>query len=596
MQIDIPNQNSPIIRQLNIGEKFGEIWASWNLDLFSNLGKIRISPRTKAINTTTDIATLVTPVAFIRTDARGSDEWWALCDQGLVRTNAVSNPISASWIADNTSSSPTTNLSRLYSDMVEFNGALIVTLNNGNIARLASGTWNTGWWVTTLGQSALTTSIPVPLCVGFDSKLYIGNANVVYSVDISNNVATAMTFKSSYQVTWIKSSKSAIWVGCKHKYSGLAKVFVFYGKSTNFDDDYEIENSDNVYSCVIKNDIPYVISSSGIVSRFNGGGFLEVARFPIANEKYFGLVTPTKPPVDKNGMAIINNRINILIAPYANTNIQLLHNQPAGIWELDEDNRTLYHKYSLSNTLTAGTKDFGSPMIAEAGALVRTSKLYGEFLAGYQVVTDVTPTNISAISYLDIFNSSGTKTDNVLKTGFIITSKIYSSNIEEAWQKFYTKFEKLFNSTDKIILKYRSDDKEYSNNQGYKVCTWASDTTFTSSSSQAWSDVSVGDELEIIAGCGAGLSVKITNLSLNAGTYTITIDTAVTSASGNFGARVGNWTQVGSITNQNIKHYDFSISGINSTWIQFKIILFGKGNSPQIEELSVISNSSVKKE
>lgn len=584
MNLIFPIKN--VWKQINRGELFGSIWASWNLDLISNFGKIKVSPRTIKITSSSDVATVIRPTAFIRTKARAVDEWWALCDQKMIRTNGVVDPTTA-WIADATANSPTSNLSSLYSDMVEFNGDLYVSLFT-DISQLSAGTWTASWWVATKSQSALTGStIPHPLSVSFNNLLCIGDGKKMHTVDTSGNVKIgAVTLPSYYQIRWIRTTNSAVWIGAKHLFGGQGKVFRWDGSSLNFNQDYKIGGAIDTYSCVIKDEIPWIMTSNGELMYYRGGIFVRADNLPVLFNKFRSWITNTAyDPLNKNGMTLVDNRINMLIDAGVGGGA-LLENSLSGIWEYTPETG-LSHKYSIDN-LYGAASNFGSPQIQFAGALVATQRSYGSFLFGAEVAQDAVPTLIDYIGGLDT-------TDTTLKVGYFITPKIFGRGIEESWQRIYGQFAQFLNATDQLIIKYRVDKKVYSGVNGLttvgKTGTWSSSTTFTVNNSQTFSDVSIGDEIEIIQGPGAGMSAVITNITGPvASVWTVTIDQTITNASEAFFFKVNNWVTMNAFANQVERWHIFQIIK-NSSFVQFKVIMFAKGDSPELEKLLLKSET-----
>jgi hypothetical protein len=597
MKILIPKK--VIAEQINMGELFGDFWASWNLDLSSNAGKIRVSPTVLPLATSTSLATMVKPVAFVRnlSNTLGVDTYFAVCNQAIVKT-PVAN---IAWVVDtgNTGTSPTTTLSSLYSDGVSFNGSLIVSKLT-DVDKLTSGTWTTSWWVGTIGGSALTTGIAHPLCVSFNNLLLIGNGSNIASVDISNNFNnTRIILPTEYEIIWIKSSSSAVWIGARNKFGGEGKVFYWDGYSENFNGDYKI-GSAITYSGVIKDGVCYTINGNGILLRFNGGGFTEVARLPIANDKFnvFDEQLTTYPiNITRNGMAVIDNNIHILINASIRSDASvsyLIENMLSGIWEYSLETG-LHHKYSMSNTSTDYI-DFGSPHIIYAGALLATNDRR-KFLAGSQVYNaDMSGTETSLISSINY--------DLKKKLGYFITPQIQTQEVEEMWQKVWILYSRLKQSGDFIQLKYRTSVLNIP--VAYQIsaatqptATWTSTTTFTTT--DTWfSGVSIGDELQVLSGEGAGLSANITDISEVTGTYTVTIDYNLTGASGTFSYKITNWKKIDTATDLVSQNKEFGV-GKNSNWIQFKIVMYGIGsvcscqsNSPEVERLLIKSEPQLK--
>jgi hypothetical protein len=179
--------------------------------------------------------------------------------------------------------------------------------------------------------------------------------------------------------------------------------------------------------------------------------------------------------------------------------------------------------------------------------------------------------------------------------GYFITPRIQSENVKDVFQKLYLKFKPLVNDDDKIIVKYRTTKpslklrKRYLNSVG---ATWVDSTSFTTT---LFSEASVGNEIEIIYGKGAGYLAHITNISENAGTYTVTIDETVQniSAGETFAYVVDNWTKLKVLDASSVDNLDgfaeINLDEKKTKWMQFKIEL--RGIDVTIEELQVITDT-----
>jgi len=577
--IRIPSLEDKKLIQLNKGEFSGNIWASYNINLLDNPGKLQLSPQTEILTDSDDDAQLTYPVGFVNTKADGgSEKWWALCHQALFKTAGSGV---GSFAQDAIDGTPTTALHRLYSDLVAYNDDMMVSLRT-DIAKLdISGGWDSTWWTVTLGEETLTNNVDHPLRI-FQNKLLIGDANMVHTVDSSDNVSNSrLTFTKDYQVVWIRESGDNVWIGCKNIRSGNAKVFLWDGFSENFNAGYDIIGKE-CYAGVIKDGIPYTVNKAGELLVFDGSGFSPIGIFPVFSErnKELGVV----PAVQRNGMVVSDSEILILLnAQYTDNLTNLIENQLSGVWAFSKENG-LYHKYSLTKDNGAGILDYGSPGIDSVGALKVINKSKGKLLIGAILYENkLAETLFHAIEIINV-------DDDIANIGYFITPQIPNSGIKEAWQKIYLKFKKLANATDKIIIKKRTEKKSMGDLDEPVECVWTDTDTFTST--EDWSEVSAGDEIEIISGKGSGLSANITSITEDGGTYTIVINETIAGASGTISVRASNWTVVGTIDDQNLTFQDFLLD-TRSIWIQFKIVLFGTGSSPEIEEIQIRSESYI---
>ena len=184
----------------------------------------------------------------------------------------------------------------------------------------------------------------------------------------------------------------------------------------------------------------------------------------------------------------------------------------------------------------------------------------------------------------------GSISTEVESRGYFITPKIVSPNITDKFNLVTLKFSPMQSELDKIIIKYRTVDdmKETMDLSGW-TGTWTSTTTFTSTETNL-ADTVIGDEVEIVKGAGGGLIAHITDISSNAGTYTITIDEAFSNyISGDkckFVTR--NWKKWKTIAHgDNNAEKGFISENIGATgkFIQLKIEL--RGIKTRVEELQI---------
>jgi len=588
MKITIPNQQTSTWVQPNKGELLGSLWASWNLDLLSNPGKIRISPKTiptlipldSGVGAITD-----TPFAFVQSVAEGSKKWYALCGREIYSL------ITGTWTLMSTGAT-----GNVYSsDICDFNNGLVFSL--GASVSYLKNTWTHTWNSITLLSGAGYGGLSHPVCNGFNNLLLIGNGNNIVSVDVSDNVnATAVILPTTYWVEWIKSSSTEYWIGTKNALGGEAKVFFWDGYSENYNYAYNIP-SQFCFSGVIGRDgVPYVTNAYGQLLRFNGSAFVEVGKLPVANFKQYQLAGATPissdgfAPIHRNGMAVVEDEILILVNSGLNsTNSKLLENQLSGIWCYSEDNG-LYHRFSITKNDGAHAYDYGSPEINIAGALFPLPKNDGSFYAGASVYSNLSGTGaINTLSTLDT-------TDTTAKMGYFITTQFYTQEVQENWQKVALLLKPLLSASDYITIKYRAMGldplgrtmKKYDDLAAQAVITgtWDSTASFTVTSTTG---LNIGDEIEILSGIGSGLSTSITNI---VGT-TITIESAFAAATGTFTFRNEGWTKIDTIQDLVTMNKKFPIA-LNTTWVQFKVIMCGSGNSPEIDKLISISDVQLK--
>lgn len=572
MIVKLPGENNKWV-QYNSGEISGNLWATYNIDLTSNPGRVRVSAPTTIVCSGLDSTAIVHPVAFVKTSADTSYPWRAIGGDYVLRQPSAGG----AFVIDNTANVPTTDYR--YSDLCEWEstaGTLsLFCTTSTSIAKLTAGTWTTDWYMGTLSASTLQSSTAHPLCVGFNNLLLVGDGQYISTINNAGTVdETRLTFEKEYEVVWIKSSNSAYYIGCRNTQGRQGKVFVWDGYSENFNSDYKIGSSD-CFAGIIKDDVCYCVNGAGQLLAFNGGGFSEVARFPIKDHDSLKWTDPDAVnfQIHRNGMTLINNNIHILVNAYLNDNY-MLPNFLSGVWEYTKDTG-LYHKYSLTKDTGSGIIDYGSPILYSVGALAPIDVNSGNFFAGAYIGK---AGDGNLLGVIDKVSTSASAS----KVGYFITPKIQASEINENWQKLVILIKKLLNATDKIYVKYRVDNKYFGTAELVRsTITWVNATNFTCSVSDFQTYAAVGDEVEIMQGEGSGLSTNITAID---GTM-FTIDESVTGASGEAYARVCNWKKMGTdIATQDIRMFELPIND-PSSWIQFKVVCFFANKEKEQNEI-----------
>lgn len=187
---------------------------------------------------------------------------------------------------------------------------------------------------------------------------------------------------------------------------------------------------------------------------------------------------------------------------------------------------------------------------------------------------------------------------NIPNRGYLITIKLNSSNNEDLYNEIVIKHKPL-RDDEKIIIKYRTVEKvglPFGSLDKYRsiVGTWTDTDTFTTTLDM--SNASVGDEVEIVAGKGAGILAHISSLTENAGTWTVNLDeTFPTATNGEtMYFYVNNFQKLGEINKESTEGIDYLPISLdkNSKFLQLKVEL--RGVDVTIEELK-IKNTEYKK-
>lgn len=571
------------------------------MDFASNRGKARLSERLYRVYDDGDDADLEVAVKFMRATIENvvAEKWWALVQGGASATNdglifktTGTDPL-VGWTQDALPNSPTDCVD----DMEILGGIdserdLFIVAKDNDLAILDSvGTlWNNTWWSSDLSQSTLKTANPHPLH-RFLNLLLVADGNVLHTIEhiglgetASENIVAAkrIVLPREYQIIWIEDDGFRAYLGTRHKKSGEALVFPWNGTDTTYDSPLSVKDSISLAGRADSEGVMHTINGKGQLLGYNGQDFVEVAAFPIAENKLLRWAPDQArgQKVHPNGMSLIDGRINIL-ADGRDKDGNRIENMPSGVWEYDKE-IGLYHKNSLGQYDGATNNEWGASQVIAVGALVETTEEKGKILAGAEVYVDNAVTKLELIAALK---------SEANQRGYFVTPQIHSTGIRAFWKRLNLAFKKFENTTDRIIVKYRTEkNKNFGATTGVAnsfAITWTDTDTFTSTGA-VLAYAAVGDEIEITMGKGAGACAHISSIS---GTYTVNLDEAIPNVSGTALARVQNWTKLGEISDNSLQKTLFKIAK-RSKWIQLKIEMRGGQVSPELEELLLELNTS----
>ncbi|HAS92263.1 MAG TPA: hypothetical protein DCS12_08540 [Clostridiales bacterium] len=229
--------------------------------------------------------------------------------------------------------------------------------------------------------------------------------------------------------------------------------------------------------------------------------------------------------------------------------------------------------------------DYGHSFIKRGGAVLIVNNRYSPY--SYQADNLLYTADLE----LPAKAVANVTTAQLPNRGYFITPKLNSSNIEDIYNNICVKHRPL-GDNEKIIIKYRTTERRglpfgSKDKQASVVGTWTDTNTFTTTLDMSLAEV--GDEIEIIAGKGAGCLFHIESLTENSGTWTVnldeTFDYAVNAETMYF--YVNNFKKLAEITDTNtagVEYFDINL-GENSKFLQLKIEL--RGLDVTIEEIQV---------
>lgn len=557
----------------------GNLWSTFNIDLQSNIGVLRISPRLKLNYSSVDANQFGIPVAIKFFDGK----IFALCDTYIFKNSGT--PDNTSWVADGSDStgSQDGNFEADASDMETFNDTLCATTKTGLYSKAYTGTGAGAW----TSRDSLTTGQNHVVCYfkKFDRLYYTNGVDNVLSIgtdwataDPGADYAISLTTQPpQYQINCLRSNSNYVWIGSVNAYNngGPGKISQWDGISAQVTAEYNLNNAQGCMAIAIdpRSDTPFVMDSNGVLSSFNGSGFTEVGRlpFPFSRLPYNIADTDNEKFIHPNGMyftkngtlrCLINNRTT-------SSSINVAENMPSGVWEWSEKTGFVHVSSASYNPPASSViTDYGQNRVSRVGALVpmnvpNTSNVDGTYMAGLQIYTNASDT-LTGIFY---DNSK----DDVRKKGYFVTDWIESREIADSWDSWKVSFRKFLNANDNIVFKYRVEEED----PVVGTITWVDTTHFTVADSVCvvsnyWTS-GTGGEVEILRGTGSGSCVHITNAVLAGGTWTVTVDEAVTGVTtGTATARFQKWIKL--FPAENLNSY--------STWAQYEI---GTDSTPRIQ-------------
>ena len=518
---------------------------------------------------------------FLRNDASGTNQWWAICANKLLRNISTDNPQGTAWEVDPISVSPTDARD------AQIHGGRMAVTRETDISLLTAGTWNPTWWSSTLAQPALTSQTYHPI-ERLNRLTAIGDGYLLHTIDENDVVANSfLTFATNYYIRNIYAASDRFWLGLGNKFGGKGKIVEWDGYSNNPTAIYEIDGTP-ITGFVYKNS-PFFIDEFGDILSLQGSYFGKYGiSFPIYEEQKRTFDARNVPAsIFNHGCAVFGDEVLINVCS------DYIYSQrtPSGVWRLNMETKNIYHGYGFSKNrydAASTVKDYGEMYTRSSGAIAITN-----FPASQILVGGIFQNNSCGISCI---------IGGIYNRGYIITSLIPSNEIDDTWETVWLKFRKFINygtETKTIVLKYRTEDSAKTidaYNLNPKMCqiTWDSAVRFHGS---VPTGVVVGDEVEIITGDNSGCSAHILSLSGvpdDSTVITVDLDESMPQyPSGYSLARFDNWSKIGTITDTTKFFTKIAIpkAGTLGTapFIQLKIELRGIRN--ELHEIKVISKT-----
>lgn len=586
----IPSKETKKFSQPNYGDTQGNLWGTFNVDLTKNTGRVRTT-RTEIITDSSDDSDIKLPTAFEFFGVVSASDPVFVAYAGKIFIGGTDTLVP--FVQDTLTNSPIDTSNQ--GDLKLFNKKLYATQST-KLKRLNSG--DTAW----VDIATLTSGVH-QLCQYSRRLYFVDLDNVVKSIDTAETVVTSGDYTldlSSYggHISWIIPGSNRIWIGLTKNNGTRGLIFEWDGVSENAPNKwYEIEAQGSA-GCALINDAPYVIDIEGRLLAFNGGSFQEVARLPIIqydalNQAYAS--TQSTKICHFNGIKYINDAILINIDS-ANTGSFSFENFPSGIYEYTKENG-LTHKFSHTNTkFGETTKDYGQIRSYGAGAIfdstarsTNTISYYSSVIFGSSVSDGTVGGSINTISTDMIIETINDEPH--FRQGHIVTPFLESTKIKDVWNKVFIKYRKFLDNGATIMVKYRTRKDVPITIQNI---TWSSQTTLTGSGS-GFSDITVGMELEVLNGNGAGdVAHVLSSVDDGAGNFTITLDKPIVgvSASNISDVRFQTWNKLPVITADNNQYKELSIPQYNKdTELQVKVVMNWDKLQNELREVIIINET-----
>jgi len=245
------------------------------------------------------------------------------------------------------------------------------------------------------------------------------------------------------------------------------------------------------------------------------------------------------------------------------------------------------------DTLAKNRNNHGavSTLVPGAVALITNTNQFNQFFGSIILYSGACQDNTNTT--VKTLMSPGTGRN----VGHFITSRFPTAGVRDTFQKIFMECKDVFLDTESFVIKYRKTDKfglptptPYTG-----TAIWTDASTFTiDTTKQDFRAVSVGDEIEVIEGSGAGYTAHITAIDSSSSTYSVTIDEVVPGITASDTAIIvaDNWKKLGTVDNTTegmVEDYAEVILGEKGSWCQFKVELRGK--YLKLKKLSVLTAS-----
>jgi hypothetical protein len=183
--------------------------------------------------------------------------------------------------------------------------------------------------------------------------------------------------------------------------------------------------------------------------------------------------------------------------------------------------------------------------------------------------------------------------------GSFTTTPIPAAGFFDAFTKIMQAVDNMFLDSAQLVIKYSTAPRygfpvQYTKDLSARS-TWVTTSSFTiDSTKKDFSQVQVGDEIDIIEGAAAGYTAHITAIDTSTSTYSITIDEVLPVSAGQKSEMsVDNWKKLIVATSNNSNFIEKQVAEtlipeLKGGYVQLKVEI--RGIQPAVRKLSVINS------
>lgn len=354
--IKIPSSDKKY-SQTNRSDISGNVWYTKNID-FSEEGYMKQSNRIVQVLSDSSLdGNFDTDFNYSPSIGRAGSAFFMATIEEPFKATLTATGFSATEDADASNPTLSTNSRGRW-----FQNAWHVSTDTTVVSKAVSG----GAWTSRI--TSLTTVVAHPIEV-FRNRgtICVGNGNIVKQYTSAYGASTDLTIPTDYEVVDISYSNNK--VGVITKLSATASgqnqdayFFVWDGTTTSSNGGYPLGVNEIVAITPYKGTW-MLLSKTGQILYFNGGGFQELAVFPFFTKDRIWDDISAKGDVMIADGDLIYIQINGVLSITGSKQETVMINNPGGIWCYDP-NVGLYHKWSPSisqlNSITVNSGDINT--------------------------------------------------------------------------------------------------------------------------------------------------------------------------------------------------------------------------------------------